>query len=117
MEMKCRWAFTNETREMAIGNTFGATVLSSYGGFWISLAITFIPGGFNILGALEEADHGSHAMFYHSLALYLFVCYSGLKEGEEEANLFYLGLVHFHNARHDAHAQIHCGVLLALFCR
>jgi succinate-acetate transporter protein len=62
---------------MAIGNTFGATVLSSYGGFWISLAITFTPGGFDIVGALEEADHGSHAMFYHSLALYLFVCYSG----------------------------------------
>ncbi|KAJ5503557.1 GPR1/FUN34/yaaH [Penicillium fimorum] len=58
--------------EMAIGNTFGATVLSSYGGFWISLAITFIPGGFDIIGALEEADHGSHAMFYNSFALYLF---------------------------------------------
>ncbi|KAJ5964169.1 GPR1/FUN34/yaaH [Penicillium vulpinum] len=58
--------------EMAIGNTFGATVLSSYGGFWISLAITFIPGGFNIIGALEKADNGSHTMFYNSFALYLF---------------------------------------------
>lgn len=28
---------------MAIGNTFGATVLSSYGGFWISAAIVFTP--------------------------------------------------------------------------
>lgn len=76
---------------MAIGNTFGATVLSSYGGFWISLAITFIPGGFDILGALEEADHGSHAMFYNSFALYLFVCHlsfwtkvpCGQKEGRK----------------------------------
>ncbi|CAI7622050.1 unnamed protein product [Penicillium glandicola] len=58
--------------EMAIGNTFGATVLSSYGGFWMSLAITFIPGGFNIMGTLEEADHGSLTMFYNSFALYLF---------------------------------------------
>ncbi|KAJ5308763.1 hypothetical protein PENANT_c013G02216 [Penicillium antarcticum] len=57
--------------EMAIGNTFGATVLSSYGGFWMSLAITFIPGGFNIMGALEEADGGSPIMFYNSFALYL----------------------------------------------
>lgn len=79
---------------MAIGNTFGATVLSSYGGFWISLAITFIPGGFNVLGALEEADHGSHAMFYNSLALYLFVCCSfipcGNERGERKLNSFVL---------------------------
>ncbi|EWC44658.1 hypothetical protein DRE_06554 [Drechslerella stenobrocha 248] len=30
--------------EMAVGNTFGATALSSYGGFWISFAI-IISGG------------------------------------------------------------------------
>lgn len=59
---------------MAIGNTFGATVLSSYGGFWISLAITFIPGGFNIEGALMEADNGSPIMFYNAFAIYLMVC-------------------------------------------
>ncbi|KAJ5543468.1 hypothetical protein N7535_005892 [Penicillium sp. DV-2018c] len=58
--------------EMAVGNTFGATVLSSYGGFWISLAITFIPGGFDIMGALEKADNGSPVMFYNSFAMYLF---------------------------------------------
>ncbi|CAI7650638.1 unnamed protein product [Penicillium bialowiezense] len=58
--------------EMAVGNTFGATVLSSYGGFWMSLAITFIPGGFNIMGALEKADNGEPTMFYNSFALYLF---------------------------------------------
>jgi len=34
--------------EMAVGNTFGATALSSYGGFWISFAIILTPGGFNI---------------------------------------------------------------------
>lgn len=60
-------------REMAIGNTFGATVLSSYGGFWISLAITFIPGGFDVMGSLEKADNGEPTMFYNSFALYLFV--------------------------------------------
>lgn len=29
--------------EMAVGNTFGATALSSYGGFWISLALVLTP--------------------------------------------------------------------------
>lgn len=34
---------------MAVGNTFGATALSSYGGFWISYAIILTPGGFEII--------------------------------------------------------------------
>ncbi|KAH8174678.1 hypothetical protein LIA77_06097 [Sarocladium implicatum] len=29
--------------EMAVGNTFGATALSSYGGFWISYAVLLTP--------------------------------------------------------------------------
>ncbi|KAK5992520.1 Acetate permease A [Cladobotryum mycophilum] len=36
--------------EMACGNTFGATALSSYGGFWISYAILLTPN-WNILSA------------------------------------------------------------------
>jgi hypothetical protein len=59
---------------MAIGNTFGATVLSSYGGFWISIAITFIPGGFDVMNGLIEEDKGSPVMFYNAFALYLMVC-------------------------------------------
>lgn len=39
---------------MAVGNTFGATALSSYGGFWLSFAIVLTPGGFNIVGAYGE---------------------------------------------------------------
>jgi len=38
-------------REMAVGNTFGATALSSFGGFWISFAIVLTPGGFEIVQA------------------------------------------------------------------
>lgn len=68
---------------MAVGNTFGATVLSSYGGFWMSLAITFIPGGFNIMGALEKADNGEPTMFYNSFALYLFVCLCLVKTNKQ----------------------------------
>lgn len=58
-------------REMAIGNTFGATVLSSYGGFWISAAIVFTPGGFEIMPRLEKT--GGQAMFYDSFSIYLWV--------------------------------------------
>lgn len=53
--------------EMAVGNTFGATALSSYGGFWISFAIILTPG-FQIESILEEEGA---AQFYHSFGLYL----------------------------------------------
>jgi succinate-acetate transporter protein len=51
-------ALTNLRREMAVGNTFGATALSSYGGFWISYAILLTPGGFEII-ATYTADNGT----------------------------------------------------------
>ncbi|KAJ5451832.1 GPR1/FUN34/yaaH protein [Penicillium cf. griseofulvum] len=56
--------------EMAAGNTFGATALSSYGGFWIALGITFTPG-FQIMLELQKADNGSTDMFYDSYGLFL----------------------------------------------
>ena len=43
---------------MAVGNTFGATALSSYGGFWISLAIVLTPGGFEIVSSYETTGSG-----------------------------------------------------------
>lgn len=55
-------------REMAVGNTFGATALSSYGGFWISFAIILTPGGFNIADSYTVAGE-----FDHALGLYLAV--------------------------------------------
>lgn len=58
-------------REMAVGNTFGATALSSYGGFWIAIAITFTPGGFAIISAIE-GEQGPGA-FYDSFAFFIFV--------------------------------------------
>jgi len=54
--------------EMAVGNTFGATALSSYGGFWLSFAIILTPGGFEIVSALEAKSAGT---FYNSFGLYL----------------------------------------------
>jgi len=56
--------------EMAIGNTFGATALSSYGGFWIGTAIILTPGGFQIEESLTTAD-GSALPFLNSFGLYL----------------------------------------------
>jgi succinate-acetate transporter protein len=55
---------------MAIGNTFGATALSSYGGFWIGTAIILTPGGFGIEDALT-AD--GPTPFYDSFGFYLMV--------------------------------------------
>ncbi|KAH0835968.1 hypothetical protein AYO21_06826 [Fonsecaea monophora] len=43
--------------EMAVGNTFGATALSSYGGFWISFAIILTPGGFEIESTIIESQN------------------------------------------------------------
>lgn len=53
---------------MAVGNTFGATALSSYGGFWLSFAIILTPGGFEIESALVEFGEG---VFLNSFGLYL----------------------------------------------
>lgn len=55
---------------MAVGNTFGATALSSFGGFWISVGITLTPGGFGIVTALGG---GSSAAFLNSFGFFLFV--------------------------------------------
>lgn len=98
---------------MAAGNTFGATVLSSYGGFWISIAITFIPGGFGIIGALEEADKGSPVMFYNSFGLYLMVCvhFSPLSG---TFKLTIPGMVHLHYHDNVLHCQIHRRIFLPL---
>jgi len=51
--------------EMAIGNTFGATALSSYGGFWIGTAIILTPGGFEIISE-------SGTQFDTAFGIYLF---------------------------------------------
>ena len=55
---------------MAVGNTFGATALSSYGGFWISFAIILTPGGFEIEETLIKSGAWN---FYDSFGLYLIV--------------------------------------------
>ena len=58
--------------EMAVGNTFGATALSSYGGFWIAFAIIFTPGGFDIESAYLATGEGGARMFQETFGLFLF---------------------------------------------
>ena len=55
---------------MAVGNTFGATALSSYGGFWLSFAVILTPGGFAIEETLEAAGDSA---FPDEFGLYLMV--------------------------------------------
>ena len=50
---------------MAVGNTFGATALSSYGGFWIA---------FGIIEVQTPADVASTGEFRDSFGLFLMVC-------------------------------------------
>ncbi|KAI7904989.1 GPR1/FUN34/yaaH family-domain-containing protein [Cokeromyces recurvatus] len=52
--------------EFKTGNTFGATAFSSYGGFWLSFAVIFIPG-FNILKSYGDDSH----TLDQSLGIYL----------------------------------------------
>ncbi|TKA64500.1 Acetate permease A [Cryomyces minteri] len=56
--------------EVAVGNTFGATALSSYGGFWISFAIILTPGGFSIIEALTTPD-GREIAFVDSFGFFV----------------------------------------------
>lgn len=58
-------------REMAVGNTFGATALSSYGGFWIAFAILLTPGGFQIESHLEETQGAGGLL--NNIGLFLMV--------------------------------------------
>lgn len=51
------------SREMAVGNTFGATALSSYGGFWIAVAIILTPGGFEVESTLGDQFNASFGLF------------------------------------------------------
>lgn len=48
---------------MAVGNTFGATALSSYGGFWISYALLFVPS-LAITDAYQGTDKNSAIGFF-----------------------------------------------------
>lgn len=47
--------------EFKAGNTFGATAFTSFGGFWLSFGVIFIPG-FGILAAITKNMATFHAV-------------------------------------------------------
>jgi len=55
--------------EFACGNTFGATAFSSYGGFWLSFALIYIPGT-GVLTAYDPAS-GAAGELHDALGIYL----------------------------------------------
>lgn len=58
--------------EMAVGNTFGATALSSYGGFWISVGILLTPGGFHIIESYGAGSEFNNAFGFFLLGWFIF---------------------------------------------
>ncbi|CAK7565912.1 MAG: Meiotically up-regulated protein 86 protein [Sporothrix epigloea] len=57
--------------EMAVGNTFGATALSSYGGFWISYAILLNPT-WDLLSAYAESGTTESALGFFLTGWFIF---------------------------------------------
>lgn len=56
---------------MAVGNTFGATALSSYGGFWISYAILLNPT-WDLLSAYAESGTTESALGFFLTGWFIF---------------------------------------------
>jgi len=54
--------------EFPQNNVFGASALTTYGAFWISVGIILTPGGFDIAASYPSAQE-----FYVAFGLYLFV--------------------------------------------
>jgi len=52
--------------EMAVGNTFGATALSSYGGFWISIGIILTPS----FAVVSSLGGGTSPLFLDSFGFF-----------------------------------------------
>ena len=96
---------------MAVGNTFGATALSSYGGFWLSFAVILTPGGFAIEEQLMAA--GPNA-FADEFGLFLMV--RPLSPLVLRSGIYLLspGLVHLHNHTTLLHPALNSRLLLAL---
>ncbi|KAI6893546.1 Acetate permease [Hortaea werneckii] len=56
--------------DIAVGNVFGGCALSSYGGFWIGLAIILTPGGFRVESTYMSST--SINDFYLAFSFYLY---------------------------------------------
>ncbi len=96
----------NLVREMSIGNTFGATSLSSFGGFWISIAIILTPGGFDIVDSYDSLE------FQHAFALFLFVrSHPLISDYHALLTVVKSGMVHLHYHSPRVHSFLLCSAL------
>jgi len=62
--------------EFAAGNTLGATVFTSYGGFWLSLSLIFIPGT-GVLSSLGADFNDALALYLATWFIFTFLMFIG----------------------------------------
>ena len=64
--------------EFRAGNTFGATAFSSFGAFWLSYAMIFIPGT-GILDALTKSNalHPALGIYFLAWGIFTFLLFLG----------------------------------------
>ncbi len=63
--------------EFKAGNTFGATAFTSYGAFWLSLGIVFVPGS-GILAGIPAADlHAALGFFLLGWTIFTLIMFIG----------------------------------------
>ena len=102
---------------MAVGNTFGATALSSYGGFWLSFAIVLTPGGFQIEETILNTEGQGATAFHNSFGFFLMVCplCPVLIQFHVYQLTLGIGMVDFHDSSSASHPPLHGCLLPAVF--
>ncbi|CAG8505239.1 4869_t:CDS:2 [Ambispora gerdemannii] len=75
--------------EFKVGNTFGATAFSSYGGFWLSYATILIPG-FNIASAYASKSELEQALGIYLLGWTIFTFLLFLTTFKSKGSIFVL---------------------------
>ena len=101
---------------MAVGNTFGATALSSYGGFWLSFAIVLTPGGFQIEETILNTEGQGATAFHNSFGFFLMVrptCQVHIQLHVHQL-ILKIGMVDLHDPPPVSDSPLHCCVLPAV---
>jgi hypothetical protein len=100
---------------MAAGNTFGATALASYGGFWITFAIVLTPGSYDIAGSYTDPLHFNYALSFSPRGTLLLSFSFPSPPSLPSTNPHMIsGLVHLHLYHLAPNLQIHRRLLPSL---
>ena len=89
---------------MAIGNTFGATALASYGGFWVSYSIILTPS-FGVADA-----YATVAEYNHAMGCFLMVRIP-LPTLILSVSHHCAGVLHIHSTTYIVYPEGYCGLL------